>query len=42
MLLAKAYNHYTGANITHRDVESWGILEETAIISSMSILAEEG
>ena len=36
--LAKMYNHYTGSNITHKDVEDWGFLEMAIIMYSFDVL----
>ena len=39
MQMAKLYNHHTGANITHHDVEEWGFMEMTYILNAFDLLA---
>ncbi len=39
MQLAKIYNHHTGGNVTHQDVEDWGFLEMSYIIGAFDLLA---
>lgn len=41
MTLAKAYNHITGANITHKDVEKWGIIETAVVNYALNMLMEQ-
>ena len=41
MAVARAYNHVTGANITHWDVMEWGFLEETVISLAIDMLTDK-
>lgn len=38
MLMAKAYNHLTGANLTHWDMMELGMKEETVLTLSIKSL----
>lgn len=38
MQTARAYNAATGSSITHHDVASWGIKEETTILAALEVM----
>ena len=40
MRIAKIYNHFTGANLSHFDVMKWGWRDEVLIINAMNYLAK--
>ena len=37
MQIAAVYNRCVGSNISHRDVEDWGIIEEAAILIALEM-----
>lgn len=39
--LAIVYNRFTGSNVTHRDVEQWGIIETAKIHHAMDFLSRK-
>lgn len=40
MRIAKIYNHHTGANITHFDVQNWGWRDQTLILNATIFLSK--
>jgi hypothetical protein len=38
---ARAYNHLTGANITHWDAMNWGFTEETIVSHAIDLLMDK-
>lgn len=41
MRLAKVYNHMTGANISHWDVQNLGFLEEQILLLAIDYLGQQ-
>jgi len=39
--LARVYNNFTGANVTHRNVEQWGIMETARIHYAMDFMSRK-